>query len=58
MTFIDGVILVVVGVFLGFVLRSRFKKRKNPCAGCAFAKQCDAGCVLPDEKGPKEANKK
>jgi hypothetical protein len=58
MTFVDGVILVVVIVFLGLVVRTRFKKRKNPCAGCAFAKQCDAGCVLSDDKGQRESIKK
>jgi hypothetical protein len=51
MTLTDGIILIVVGVIVGFVLYHQFKKRdEGICTKCSYAKNCQKDICLPKKK--------
>ncbi|HAX03661.1 MAG TPA: hypothetical protein DHV05_05790 [Acholeplasmataceae bacterium] len=51
MSFVDGVILVVVILIVSFVLYHQFKKKdEGVCTKCSYAKQCSKDECLPHKK--------
>ena len=45
MTLADTIILICVGIILSLICYFHFwKNRKNPCKGCAYAKNCNKKC--------------
>ncbi|MBE0700659.1 MAG: FeoB-associated Cys-rich membrane protein [Acholeplasmataceae bacterium] len=61
MTWVDGVIVLIVAIILGSVIYKMIKTKDNPCERCAYAKHCTDGCsIVPKKRMSKknEAKKK
>ncbi len=58
MSYVDIIILVIVFVILGLIVYfSIWKKRKEPCKGCAYVRECDKTECAMIEKAVKEYKK-